>query len=130
MSTSKLEVGHTQDGQNVLVKIKPDDDDGVSVNVPAFAVGGLATGLLGAAVDCGEKTGQMSRLETKKLDPRKLGHVLAHEAAVAEDKARPEILVVVFAIGATELSIGIPRDILAQLGTSFLTLSADKSAAN
>jgi hypothetical protein len=130
MSTSKLEVGHTQDGQNVVVKIKPDDDDEVSVTVPAFAIGSLATGLLGAAADCGRKTGQMTRLETKQLDPRKLGHVLAHEAAVAEDKARPEILVVVFAIGATELSIGIPRDISAQLGTSLLTLSADNSAAN
>ncbi len=58
MSTSKLEVGHTQDGQNVLIKIKPDDDDGVSVNVPAYTVGGLATGLLGAAVDCGKKPGR------------------------------------------------------------------------
>jgi hypothetical protein len=93
MSTSKLEVGNTQDGQHVVVKIKPDDDDEVSVNLPAYAVGGLATGLLGAAVDCGRKTGQMTHLETKKLDPRKLKHVLAHEAAVAEDKARPEILV-------------------------------------
>jgi hypothetical protein len=115
MSTSKLEVGNTQDGQHVVVKIKPDDEDEVSVNLPAYAVGGLATGLLGAAVDCAKKTGQMTRLETKQLDPRKLGHVLAHEAAVAEDKARPEILVVVFAIGATELSIASPETFLRSL---------------
>jgi hypothetical protein len=129
MSNSSVDVGITPNGQNVIITIKLADSEGVSVNMPAVGVGSFVNGLLSAAVTCGETTGQLSRLKTMELDPPKLGHVLAHGAAVVEDKARPEILVLVFAIGATQLSIGVPKENLTQLGSLFLKLG-DKAAGN
>ena len=39
-------------------------------------------------------------------------------------------VVLVFAIGATQLSIGVPKENLTQLGSLFLKLSGDKAAGN
>lgn len=130
MGNSSVGIGVTPDGQNVTISIKPEDSDGISANMPGVAVGNFVNGLLSAAITCGTTTGQLSRLKARELDPPKLGHVLARGVAVVEDNTRPDMLILVFAIGATEVSIGVPKHNLTQVGSLLLAMSPDKSAPN
>ena len=76
------------------------------------------------SVECAKKTGEFAKLNLKEADQKKRQYMSAHEFAVADAIEAADAVVLVFAIGATELSIGIQKDALAELGSAFLTLSA------
>ncbi len=122
---AQMDIRPSDDGLNIQLNVtEPPQKTGITVKISAKGAGHLATGILGTSVDCAMKTREFAKLKLKEAEQRKLQYVLAHEVAVADAIEATNAVVLVFAIGATELSIGIQKDALAELGAAILTLSA------
>ncbi len=122
---AQIDIRPADDGLNIHLNVtEPPQQTGITVKISAKGAGHLVTGILGTSVDCAKKTGEFTKLNLKEADQKKLQYVLAHEFAVADAIEAADAVVLVFAIGATELSIGIQKDALAELGSAILTLSA------
>ncbi len=121
-----IDIRRSDDGLNIQLNVTdPPQKTEITAKISAKDVGHFVTGILGTSVDCAKKTGELAKLKLKETEQKKLVYVLAHEVAVADAIDAADAVVLVFAIGATELSIGIQKDALAELGSAFLTLSAD-----
>ena len=122
-----IEISHTDDGQNVRLQITDPILPGINADVPAADIGELVTIILGSCVDCARTTGEFSELKLKETDQKKLMYVSAHGVAISSgtDAADAAVAVLVFAIGATEWSIGIEKDVLAELGSKLQMISED-----
>ena len=120
-----IDIRPSDDGLNIQLNVTdPPQKTEITAKISAKAVGRFVTGILGTSVDCAKKTGELAKLKLKETEQKKLLYVSAHEFAVADAIEAADAVVLVFAIGATELSIGIQKDALAELGSAFLTLSA------
>jgi len=123
---AQMDIRPSDDGLNIQLNVtEPPQQTGIMVKISARGAGHFVTGILGTSVDCAKKTGEFANLKLKEADQKKLVYVSAHEVAVADAIGAADAVVLVFAIGATELSIGIQKDALAELGSTILTLSAD-----
>ncbi len=120
-----IDIQPSDDGLNIQLNLTEPPQRAIIAKIDANDTGHFVTGLLGACVDCAKKTGELAKLKLKETEQNKLVYVSAHEVAVADAIVAADAVVLVFAIGATELSIGIHKDALAKLGSAFLTLSAD-----
>lgn len=119
-----------EDGTAVVLKITQSDGAVASMPVPANEAGFVAIGVLAGAIDCARKAGKSVKL-AKKIDPTKLEHKYlktVHEIAVSDASDDPDAVVLIFAVGATEMGIGIPRQCLGDLGKSLTALSASGTA--
>jgi hypothetical protein len=47
---------------------------------------------------------------------------------ISDAADRPDLVVLIFAVGGTEIGIGVPREMLAQVGASLTTISASGKA--
>jgi len=122
---AQIDIRPSDDGLNIQLNVtEPPQQTGIMVKISARGAGHFVTGILATSVDCAKKTGEFANLKLKEADQKKLQFVLAHEFAVADAIEAADAVVLVFAIGATELSIGIEKDALAELGSAILTLSA------
>ncbi len=121
-----IDIRPSDDGLNIQLNVtEPPQQTEITAKISARDAGHFVTGILGASVECANKTGKLAKLKLKETEQKKLVYVSAHEVAVADAIVAADAVVLVFAIGATELSIGIQKDALAELGSAFLTLSAD-----
>ncbi len=125
-----IQIEPTGDGLNIQLNVTEPPQRAITAAIDAKDTGHFVTGLLGACVDCAKKTGEFSKLKRKETDQKHLQYVTAHKIAIADAVDVADAAVVVFAIGATELSIGLPKDVLATLGQAILTLSSDSSRAH
>lgn len=109
----------SRDGSAVDLKITEANGNSATLAIPVAEVGFAATGLLSAAIEATKKSGKPARLASKidRTAPQHRYLRNAHGLAVSETGADPDSLVLVFAIGGTELSIGVPRALLASLTT-------------
>ena len=120
-----IDIRPSDDGLNIQLNVtEPPQQTEIMVKISARGAGHFVTGILRTSVDCAKKTGELAKLKLKETEQKKLLYVSAHEVAVADAIVAADAVVLVFAIGATELSIGIQKDALAELGSAFLTLSA------
>ncbi len=123
---AQIDIRPADDGLNIQLNVtEAPQQTGIKVKISAKDAGHFFTGILTMSVDCAKKTGEFANLKLKEADQKKLQYVSAHEVAVADAIEAADAVVLVFAIGATELSIGIQKDALAELGSAILTLSAD-----
>ena len=121
-----IDIRPSDDGLNIQLNVtEPPQQTEITAKISAKDAGHFVTGILTMSVDCAKKTGEFAKLKLKETEQKKLLYVSAHEVAVADAIVAADGVVLVFAIGATELSIGIQKDALAELGSAFLTLSAD-----
>jgi len=119
-----------EDGTAVVLTITQSDGTVASMPVPANEAGYVSLGILAGAVDCARKSGKRIKL-AKKIDPAKLEHKYlknVHEVAVSDASDDSDVVVLIFATGATEFGIGIPRECLSDLGRSLTALSASGTA--
>ncbi len=108
-----------RDGSAVDLTIAEANGKSATLAIPIAQVGFAATGLLSAAIEATKKSGKPAQLASKidRTAPQHRYLRDAHALAVSETGADPNSLVLVFAIGGTELSIGVPRPLLASLTT-------------
>ena len=112
-----IDIRPSDDGLNIQLNVtEPPQQTEITAKISAKDAGHFVTGILTMSVDCAKKTGEFAKLNLKEADQKKLQYVLAHEFAVADAIEAADAVVLVFAIGATELSIGIQKDALAELG--------------
>ncbi len=105
------------DGSAVDLRIAESNGKSATLAIPVAEVGVAATALLSAAIECARKSGRLAQL-APKVDPKAPQHKYlrnAHALAVSETGGDPDSLVLVFAVGGTELSIGVSRSLLATL---------------
>ncbi len=121
-----INIAHTKDGRNVQLQITDPPKSEIRADISATNIGHFVTGVLGACIDCAKTTGEFAKLKLKETEKKKLMYVHANEVAITDALDVADTVVLVFAIGATELSIGIHKDGLAALGKAFWTLSADQ----
>ena len=121
-----IDIRPSDDGLNIQLNVtEPPQQTEITAKISAKDAGHFVTGILTMSVDCAKKTGKLAKLKLKETEQKNLVYVSAHQVAVTDAIDAADAVVLVFAIGATELSIGIHKDALAKLGSAFLTLSAD-----
>ncbi len=121
-----IDIRPSDDGLKIQFNFtEPPQQSEITAKISAKDAGNFVTGILATSVNCAKKTGELAKLKLKETEQKKLVYVSAHEVAVTDAIDAADAVVLVFAIGATELSIGIHKDALAKLGSAFLTLSAD-----
>ncbi len=125
-----INIAHTSDGRSVQLQFTDPPQAGINVDILATDIGRFVTAILAACVDCAKTTGEFPKLKLKGTDKKKLVYTTAHGMAVVDAVDVAEVAIVVFAIGATELSIGLPKKILRELGSSILMLSADSKSSH
>jgi hypothetical protein len=121
---SNVHVQASPDGQTVVLTATLSSGSPVSAELPAEAAGVLVVELLRAAIDCGRKTGAVAPHFAKERSQSPLQYVPATALALAETD-NPDLVGVVFAIGATELGIGVPRAALQRIASALLALTTD-----
>ena len=129
--TTNIDVKPSDDGEYVVLTItKPPENRGASANIPAHEIGYFVMGLLGVSTECAKKTGKFARLKLQETEQKKLRYARATAVAIADAIAAKGEVVLVFAVGATELSVSIHKDALRDLGSAILTLSADSKTSH
>lgn len=126
---TNIDARPNDDGSAVVITITQPGAEGVSASVPVGDLGYFVAGLMGEAVECARTSGDFARLSEKENGPLDLKYVAANDVAVAQAD-QPDLAVLIFAFGASEISIGIRRADLKQLGAALLTLSADANQAH
>lgn len=123
-----IDIHPSTDGRMIEFAVtNPPQIGGITAPIPAKDIGHFITGVLGAAIDCAKKTGEFASLKLKEADKKKLLYAHASEMAVTDAVDAADAAVLVFAIGATELSIGIHKSALADIGRALLTISASST---
>jgi hypothetical protein len=107
------------DGKTVVLTATLSSGSPVSAELPAEAAGVFAVELLRAAIDCGRKTGATAPHFAKERSQSPVKYVPAAALALAET-GRPDLVGMVFAIGATELGIAVPRAALHRISSALL----------
>lgn len=116
MANTKIDVKPSDDGKTISLTITEAPKAPLMISLAAQLAGEFATGLLATAIDCARRSGAAARLEQCEPGP----FLPAHEVSLGDALADPDTIVLGFAIGATTLSIGVPRNGAAQMGSGLL----------
>jgi len=119
---SNIHAQASPDGETVVLSATLSSGSPVSAELSAEAAGVLVVELLRAAIHCGRKTGAGAPHFGKERSQSALQYVPATALALAETD-RPDFVGMVFAIGATELCIAVPRAALQRIGSALLARS-------
>src|SRR5262249_35053214 len=124
MSNERIDirVQASPDGKTVVLTATPSSGSPVSAEFPTEAAGVLVFELLRAANDCSRKTGAAAPHFAKEPSQSPLQYVQAAGLALTETD-RADVVGMVFAIGATELCIGVPRAALQRISSALLALT-------
>ena len=124
-----IDIKSSDDGQCVRLNVaQPSQPTGITADIPAKEAGQIATAILGAAFECAMKSRVLAVPNRKDATQKERTYVMAHSVGLADKTDMPDTVaaaILVFAIGTTELSIGLQKNTLAELGSSLLMLSAD-----
>jgi len=127
MSNENVDI-HVQaspDGKTVVLTAALASGSPVSAELSPEAAGILVFELLRAANDCAHKTGAVAPHFAKERSQSPLQYVQATALALTETE-RPDVVGIVFAIGATELCIGMPRGALQRISSALLAAGATR----
>jgi hypothetical protein len=120
-----VSVKASQDGKSVGLTITQSDGKVAAAKLAAEKIGTLVLALLAAGVDCAGRGGPVAAPPAQGSSPQRLPYVKAKGVALVESDT-PDVIGIVFAIGSTELNLGLPRAALKPLGTAILALTADQ----
>ena len=116
----------SQDGQTVILEITGPKRGTVTLELPAHNVGLFAVGLLNAAIACAQKTKPTANPFERERSQETPIYAQARGVAL-RDTDKPDVIGMVFAVGVTELNLGLSRAALQSLGTALLAETADPS---
>lgn len=120
--------GPSPDGKFLVLVWTEDGKEPVQIPLAAKDIGRFAMGALGESIRCAEISGVKYRLpdEENAAEPKRYAY--AHDIGIADAVDRDDVLVLSFAVGTTEVSLGIHKKHLRELGRHVLTRSADEQA--
>lgn len=112
----KLSAQPSADGAAVDLSISDSNGTTSTVAVPVEQVGRFATGLFSAAIECAQRSRKFSDLNVPQAGATFVRHAHAVGLSRADDDS--DMLIMIFAIGGTDLAVAVPHNVLAPLGES------------
>jgi hypothetical protein len=128
VSTTNYEVRGSVDGKSVTLSVRHQDGKSETLTIHSDAIGTIAVGVLGAAIDSARRVGgNQTNPFSKDLDPSGIPYVATKGFALYDVPDKSDVVGMALLFGQTKVGIGLPKAGLQQLGTALLAASADSS---